>query len=71
MRYLSYLLYFLSASLTIFPQGLIHFYLYETKQDVLLSEARPDSIKCFLFAELIGLAYPMFGLAYPNSSWRV
>lgn len=48
----------------------ISFYLYETKQDVLLYEARPDSIKCFLFAELIGLTYPMDGLFYPNS-WRV
>jgi hypothetical protein len=48
----------------------ISFYLYETKQDVLLCEARPDSIKCFLFAELIGLTYPMDGLFYPNS-WRV
>ena len=46
------------------------FYLYETKQDVLLCEARPDSIKCFLFAEIIGLTYPMVGLFYPNS-WRV
>lgn len=43
--------------------SVIPFYLYETKQDVLLCEARPDSIKCFLFAELIGLTYP--------NSWRV
>lgn len=48
--------------------SVISFYL--TKQDVLLCEARPDSIKCFLFAELIGLTYPMDGLFYPNS-WRV
>lgn len=33
--------------------SVISFYLYETKQDVLLCEARPDSIKCFLFAELL------------------
>ncbi len=32
--------------------SVISFYLYETKQDVLLCEARPDSIKCFLFAEI-------------------
>ncbi len=50
--------------------SVISFYLYKTKQDVLLCEARPDSIKCFLFAELIGLTYPMDGLFYPNS-WRV
>lgn len=50
--------------------SVLSFYLYETKQDVLLCEARPDSIKCFLFAELIGLTYPMVGLFYPNS-WRV
>lgn len=50
--------------------SVISFYLYETKQDVLLCEARPDRIKCFLFAELIGLTYPMDGLFYPNS-WRV
>lgn len=50
--------------------SVISFYLCETKQDVLLCEARPDSIKCFLFAELIGLTYPMDGLFYPNS-WRV
>ena len=50
--------------------SVISFYLYETKQDVLLCEVRPDSIKCFLFAELIGLTYPMGGLFYPNS-WRV
>ncbi len=43
--------------------SVISFYLYETKQDVLLCEARPDSIKCFLFAEFIGLFYP--------NSWRV
>ena len=43
--------------------SVISFYLCETKQDVLLCEARPDSIKCFLFAELIGLTYP--------NSWRV
>ena len=50
--------------------SVISFYLYETKQDVLLCEARPDSIKCFLLAEIIGLTYPMVGLFYPNS-WRV
>lgn len=29
--------------------SVISFYLYETKQDVLLYEARPDSIKMFLY----------------------